>query len=659
MRAPIAWRYDLRVLRRLTLTRFRGFADFSADLGEVTAVIGRNSSGKTSLLQATRLACEATRYVLQLEEVAPRVQDDAIHVCGKQEVVVGDAAALVGLVDWTQLITDGAVGDGVRSQLSLEFDAGDPIQQLTVELVYGRNAQLKLWIVVKSDRIAETVAGMSPQSQQRAPRLREELRRWLPVAIFVPPFYGVIRTEEYRPRPIVDRALASGDQSHIVRNLLARLKGPQIGGVNQLLKRTIAGGAEVTDWTHEGVVDSVASLAVRYRDSNGQLELSTAGAGLVSLIALGASLEWTRPSVTDGQAPTRIFLFDEPEAHLHPRLQGEIGVQIAAEAKGYGAQVVLATHSVEMVNRLGRQPETVLLHVERASRHAVRLTSDNEVLRALDEFCDLTPYSSINFLASRRVVFHEGPSDWKILEACANAYFENNDVKLAAWRRYVPIPLDGVGNVSMPGVLNKLLSPGLFPVASSGSPVQAVLIIDRDMSRTPGMKTTKAPGSNVEGREQVWSRNSIESLFLDPAILREWLAAFLPTDVPNLATILDQARQIADGNTDLNADAVRLLVAARLRPSSKPTGDLTYQEEEKAAHRDALAAVTSEPWVWQKGRERSRVMLREVKNGLPPSLGGSFPVDLARIIEETQRPRLRNATDAIPLEIRQLLDSMV
>jgi hypothetical protein len=58
--------------------------------------------------------------------------------------------------------------------------------------------------------------------------------------------------------------------------------------------------------------------------------------------------------------------------------------------------------------------------------------------------------------------FHEGPSDWKILDACARFYFRSDDKRRVAWQRYVPIPLDGVGNVSAHGVLEKLLTPKLI-----------------------------------------------------------------------------------------------------------------------------------------------------------------------------------------------------
>lgn len=641
------------MLRRITLQRFRGFADFTAELGAITAILGRNSSGKTSILQAIRLACDAARQILRVATQDPQIKDDLIYV-SRIEEILAEPAQLVGLVDWTQLITDGEVGDGVRSSIKLEFDPGDPISSLETHLIHGRNAQLKVWSQVKSAMIADSVAGFSAKSQQRGPRLREELERWLPVAVFVPPFYGVIRSEEYRTDPVVRRALVQGDQSHIVRNLLARLDG--VGSVNEFLRRTIGNGAEIKAWIPEAQRNEHADLRVHYRDSNGQLELSTAGAGLVSLIATVASLEWTEQTVVAGQSPTRMFLFDEPEAHLHPRLQGESGLRTAETVRRYGAQMILATHSVEMIDRLGRLAETVLLHIDRSVRAGIKLTTDNEIITALDEFCNLTPYASINFLASRRVLFHEGPSDWKLLDACAEVVFRHDAIRLASWRQITAISVDGVQNAGLSRVLDRLVTPAVFPSLGDGRKRRIAVVRDRDASRQPRSASIERKTDNAEEVDVVWSRNSIESLFLDPPVLNEWLAVFLgEPPVTNLAEIVSRAVTRANQNAELNADARRILLDAELR---LPIDDATYNDARKAAFRSVESKLADSPQVWQKGRERTRVVLGSVRDELPPGRRGSFPVDLTRIVAEASPEKILDLKLAIPDEIRALIEVM-
>ncbi|MBC7975850.1 MAG: ATP-binding protein [Myxococcales bacterium] len=638
------------------MKKFRGFSDFVAELGTITAILGRNSSGKTSILQAIRLACDAARQILRISDDDPQIKDGWIHVSRSDEIIA-DPAQLVGLVDWTQLITDGEVGDGVLSSIQLEFDTSDPISSLETRLIHGRNAQLKVWSRVQSKLIEETVAGFSSKSPQRAPRLREELDRWLPIAVFIPPFYGVIRSEEYRTDPLVRRALVQGDQSHIVRNLLARLDG--LGPTNDFLRRTIGNGAEVKTWIPEALRNEHAELEVHYRDSNGQLELSTAGAGLVSLIATAAALEWTGQTVVAGQSPHRMFLFDEPEAHLHPRLQGESGLRTAEAVRRYGAQMILATHSVEMIDRLGRLSETVLLHVDRTARAGVKLTTDNEIVTALDEFCNLTPYASINFLASRRVVFHEGPSDWRILNACAEALLRQDAVKLSLWRQITPVSVDGVLNAGLSRVLERLVTPTMFPGLRDGRKLRIAVVRDRDATREPHAASVEGKTATADQVEVVWSRNSIESLFLDADVLLEWLTAYLADPaIAELSGLVEQSITAANGDADLNADARRMLVGARTSMRATLDED-TLAAVFKTAYREAERQVTQSPHIWQKGRERSRMILGVIHDRLPPLRRGGFPVDLARIIADTPADRLRNLKVAVPDEVQQLVDLMV
>lgn len=230
------------MLRRIELERFRGFASLTAEFGPVTAIVGRNSSGKTTILHAVRLVCEALSFALEDESVRPRIEGGLIEVC--REVVVSDPTRFVALADWRQLFTDAEVGEGIALSIDLEFAPRDSVQAAHLVLAYGRNAQLKMSLDVISAAAASAVAGIAAKSAKRSARLRQELRRLAPVAVFVPAFYGVTRLEEYRTLPVVTRLLGAGDQSHIVRNLLARMPGDAIERLNGFLRRSV--GAEIT-----------------------------------------------------------------------------------------------------------------------------------------------------------------------------------------------------------------------------------------------------------------------------------------------------------------------------------------------------------------------------------------------------------------------------
>ena len=237
-----------------------------------------------------------------------------------------------------------------------------------------------------------------------------------PIAVAIPSFYGVVRDEPYVNHARLERLLGAGEQGSVVRNLVGRLDA--LKELNDLLRLSV--GAELVGGTSGQALQEAESLTVRFRDKNGDLELSAAGTGLVALTALFSALKWYQPRAAQGRP--LLFLLDEPEAHLHPKLQGDTGERLADLVTSFGGQALIATHSVEMVNRLGRRPDTVLLSIDRgAANAAVPLTTENEIIERLESFCDLSPFAGLQLLRSRRVLFHEGKTDRAILEGCARA----------------------------------------------------------------------------------------------------------------------------------------------------------------------------------------------------------------------------------------------
>ncbi len=178
-----------------------------------------------------------------------------------------------------------------------------------------------------------------------------------------------------------------------------------------------------------------------------------------------------------------------------------------------------------MINRLGQRDDTQLLAVDRVASTATPLDDESAVVRELSAWCDLTPFTAINFLASRRILLHEGPSDRDILTNCARLYFRHDATRGSEFARWTMEPLSGAGNISARTVLKTVLSPTLFPDLSVEKPVRAVCVLDRDLQRSPGFEMLRELSKrHFTAHELVWSRYSIESLFLEPECLAAWLA---------------------------------------------------------------------------------------------------------------------------------------
>lgn len=640
------------MLRNVRLQRFRGFRDFSLDLdGPIAALLGGNSSGKTSLLQAVRIGCFATEQALEHADADPRADDGWVIIADR--VGVAEPSSILPLMDWRQLFVDSQGGDKVQAEIELTFDDTDPIQGVRTSLGYGRNEKLVLSAWLKGPLPEAANAALPPHTRDRAARFRAQVTQALPLAVFTPAFYGVTRHEEFRTAKIIDRALGSSDQSHIVRNLVARLDSAGLSRLNQFLGSTI--GARVVRSTSAIDFEKIEHLEVIYQDSNGELELSSAGTGLTSAVALYASLDYLRRG--RGAAGTRaaLLLLDEPEAHLHPRLQGQVGEVIASTAVEFGVQTLIATHSVELTNRIGRRRDTVLASIDRRSDAAIRISSENELLRALDEFCDLTPYSSLSFLRSRRVVFHEGRSDWNILSICAQYLYRVDAPKLEQWREYVGVSLEGTGNVSIKGVLEKLLTPEMFERSvGAARPFRAALVLDRDAHRSPVAASLSASKPHLESVEAVWSRYSIESLFIDAEILSSWLGGLdLGVSRSDLQQTIVSAIAAADVDRALN-DWARGERTKHLARADRE-GNVNYKVALEQASRDIDAA----PEIWQHGKDRMRFVLGKVRASLPGPAANRIRVTLEDLLLSVDLARVGPGPDPVPAELRALFAAML
>jgi predicted ATPase len=633
------------MLRQVSLERFRGFRKLVADLDETTVVLGPNSSGKTTLLQAIRLACDACEVALEAPDAAPRITTGGvIQVCSSKTTIVTEPTRLAALADFRQLFVDADVADGTDMRIGLRFDPHDPITELEVKLVYSRNAQLKLDVVVKSTRVTETVAHLKPKAKGRPATLLKELETVRPLALFVPAFYGVTRTEEYRTQPLVTRMLGSGDQSHIVRNLVARLDAQALNRMNDFLLRTV--GASIVQRTSSADAERRADLAVTFRDTNGELELSSAGAGVIALVALFAAME--RARVQRAEAPDRnvIFLLDEPEAHLHPRLAADVAEAIAATASEFNVQLALATHSIDVVNRLGFRDRVAVLSIDRRGEAPLTLRSETELVGALDAFCDLTPFATLSFLASRRLVLVEGATDRRLLEACAAVLFQVDEARLRTFRQAVIVELVGVGNVSTKGVLERLLSPAVVPNIGAARPVRVALARDSDGERDPHPVQHKRLKPHLDSVEVVWSRYSIESLFLEPALVESWVGAHLSPGRLTSAAV-QRALAAADGDRDLQdaAEDARIKYHRRRDEAGKA---LTVQ----TARSRARAEVRADPARFQPGKRRAAFVLEAIRKHLGAD-GQSLRGTLVDLVEGAERTRV--SASAVPQEIAEFL----
>ncbi len=638
------------MLERIKLVRFRGFASLDAQLARTTVLLGPNSSGKTSVLHAVRLAIEALDLALDQED-SHQLDSEKVRVC--RDLIVEDFPRLLAVDEWTEVFEGGSVSEGDSLEVQLQFGGTADVSSVDVAIHYGRNRQPKLSVNVACPKALQDpgIKALPKKSPSRPKRLSDEIRRRAPRALLVPAFYGVTRTEEHRSQGLMSRLLVGGEQSRVVRNLVVRLSPQRFAGLNAFLRRSV--GAELVSRTQGDDIEQHVHLKVRFRDSNGDLELASAGAGLINLVALYSALAFFRDS--SPKDCSIIYLLDEPEAHLHPRLQGDVGEAMASLVREFDAQLLMATHSIEIANRVGKLPDALLLAVDRIGGTAAPLASESELVTELSRWCDLTPFTSINFLASRRVLFHEGPSDGSILESCARVYFRNRPADLSQFSRWTLVCLNGVGNVSAQAVLGTVLTPKVFPTLNDKALARAVCVLDRDSEREPGGRDlAKLSKAHFRAYERVWSRYCIESLFLDPPCLVGWLRLHLPSEAvsdADLRSWAEEAARLADLDEQLKDGAEDGLRKTLLRPGAVKLQDAVDEARRRSRQ---------EPQVWQPGKLRAAFILRNVRGRLAPKFQNKVRGSVTDLVDlPADSVHLGDLQALVPQDIRELLEWLV
>jgi len=632
------------MLERIHCRNYRGFRLFDTELSAVTALLGPNSSGKTTVLQAIRFACDALRLGIAAgtAKLDPKRPDWLFVTQG----LLFDHTQLCSLVDWQALFVDQLVGANKQLEIGLEFDDDDPVQAIEVVLVCTRTEQLKLTVAV---RASQAVARSSPSPRRGNRDLIDYLEEHAPVAVFVPPFYGTVPTEEYRSRAVVDRLLGAGDQSHVVRNLVVALSTEQLRRLNAFLQDTV--GARITQRTSEDEVQRVPHLSVRFRDNNGDIELSAAGAGLINLIALYTALSRWRTETTRRRV---LFLLDEPEAHLHPRLQADMTARLARLVTDeFDAQLILATHSVDILNRLSTRGASLIRCDRRASPAAVTLDSDSALFDDLCTWVDMTPFTAINFLASRRVLFCEGEDELALLPRLAQVAFRNTPARLDAFRRWSLVRLLGGSNRPIADLLARLVRNDVVRARAQQSTFFIEVVLDRDYEREPG--TTSVERDGVHETTTVWPVHSLESMMLERGVLLCWIRALLGEAVPvDLEERVERALSSADEDEELNRSA-RHRLAAKLAMATEHRGERELVHAQRAAD----AQVAAHPAVWQRGKDRARFVLGHIRPHIALPARNQFPTDIIRLVDRANADAIGDPSSAIPGPARTLLNRLV
>lgn len=359
-------------IQSIKLRNFKRFENFHVSAQTGNILVGPNNSGKSSILDALRIASSCLRFARS----RPPRPIDIFNLGPVLGYNLPDASLPIPIANVT---TNYSAEDAIIEVRSTNSNT------LVVRLNPER--QTCFYLVAKTDN----------------PRTTQAFRKAFPLdLVIVPPLGPFEETERIVTEETVRRNEISRLSNRYFRHIWHHKERHEFTEFESLLTTTWPGmRIKFPEVVHAGTTPAI--IQMYYSENRIDREVYWAGFGFqVWLQMLTHMLRGSRQS---------ILVLDEPDIYLHPDLQRKL-LQVARERFG---QFFLATHSIEIINEA--DPGDVL-SVNSTTRTAKRVQTDEEYQSLFKYLGSVENIDFSRLGRARRLIFFEG-NDKKLLRRYA------------------------------------------------------------------------------------------------------------------------------------------------------------------------------------------------------------------------------------------------
>lgn len=395
-------------IKKIRLQRFRQFSDTTFEVGPFNILVGPNNCGKTTLLHAIRA------FFLLMHG---HVRFDG-PVAEYHRRFLGGAEEVAPTPDIKELWYRQAPG-----------------KPLTISVTFDDDATFSVVLRQQFGQIhvsAEDLPGRLT-AKKAATYLGTQVA-------FIPGLVGVLVTEPYTTGARRNALATQGRYSEIFRSSLQQLKAnsPElVQKINEWLKNLF--GITVSKIEFDEKSDEF--VTIKYEQSGSEFDVVSSGAGLQQVIQMLTYLYLSQP---------RILLIDEPDAHLHSKLQARLGELFRRVSADLDAQVFLSTHSLDLIDTFSTNE---VLVIDSKKKNITPIGSNSDLVSLLVEAGVVDVSALSRLLSSRRLVVVED-KDLTILKAIDKSI--GSPLFSAKSSSHV-LPAEGVGNFRAIAEIGKVL----------------------------------------------------------------------------------------------------------------------------------------------------------------------------------------------------------
>ena len=390
-------------IEELHLISFKGFKEFKLKFSQFTTLVGMNSSGKTSILQAIQLVHDVCKYVFGGYEnpdlqrpsfIAPQWSSDyrfkSSGIIERQNS--GDPDAL-----WLNKKTS------IPCKIALKLSDNVEIR---IEITGRENYTLD--ILKDEETIKHKI--QEPVNQ----KIVEDFFLLFPT--FVPPTASLPPIEQFIHHPELRQKLDKGLIAECWRSYLYwlcndgdnRNSNRVVEIVQKYLPDTVL---KLPQLTHQ----SPPQVLIEFEEDETNFDISVSGGGLRTISSLAVILHFSK---------SRCLLLDEPDAHLHSTLQHQVAQMLLDHSVEKNVQVFVTSHAPDFIAEI---PVEYLRWIDRTKPES---RTCNGVGQFLADLGAVTKADAIRNYGANKILFVEGGIDRTVLSKFASYFFQEDSTRI-------------------------------------------------------------------------------------------------------------------------------------------------------------------------------------------------------------------------------------
>jgi len=452
------------MLTKLHVKNFRGFEDHEMPFRPMTVAVGRNNAGKSTFIEALRIISIVTNRYRNLSYREPP-----------------------GWLDIPRRLFGASID---LSNLQIDFDTicyeyGDPPAEIEASFKDGKTIK----VFVAGEKMVHVVL---LDDKDHAIKNRSEARKLsLPQVRILPQISPLVREEKVLSQEYILGAVDSHLSSSHFRNQLFRFSGltPEF---RRVAEETWPGLQIRQLVSSHGYPGDQLFLEVRNEEFVG--EVGKMGHGL----QMWLQCIWFLVRAKDAET----LILDEPDVYMHADLQR----RLVRHLRALKSQLIIATHSVEIVSEVEPQDIMVIERKRRKSRFADSIPSVQKVLERVGSTQNIHLARLWN---AKRFLIVEG-HDLRILKHFHDILFPES-----------PISFEAIPNMTIGGWGGWAWAVGssLAMKNAFGETVQCYCIFDRDYHLDQEIDKRYEEAKKKGISLHVWKRKELENYLLEPAVL--------------------------------------------------------------------------------------------------------------------------------------------